>query len=67
MCVYESDGDSDLPIKVMQERNGVMGQKERKGGRMPSGKKKGAKEMRPKKPLNRKSISKKSERKRAGE
>lgn len=34
-CVraYESDSDSDLPIKVVQERNGVMGQKERKRGK----------------------------------
>lgn len=39
-CVYESDSDSDLPIKVMQGRDGVMGQKEKEEGReTASGKK----------------------------
>lgn len=56
--VYESDCDSDLPIKVMQERNGVMGQKERKRGKERHMEKR-EKEMRPEKPLNRKSISRK--------
>lgn len=39
-CVYGSDSDSDLPIKVMQGRDGVMGQWEGEEGReTASGKK----------------------------
>lgn len=72
MCVSvcKSDGDSDLPIKVMQERRWSYGTEGRKGGGGVAGgggggidsERRGEEEMRPEKPLNVKSISRKTAR-----